>query len=78
MPTPDEDSGSRPELPHGAYSQIARRLRPKVSGQAVRLVYLGNSVSARITAAIDTYRRSLPPDHPAYLAPTAPQETQAA
>jgi hypothetical protein len=68
MDHPD-DNGPAPELPRGAYSRIARRLRPKVTPQAVRLVYLGNSTSARISAAIDTYRRSLPPDHPAYLPP---------
>jgi hypothetical protein len=67
-----DDNGPTPKLPHGAYSRIARRLRPKVTAEAVRLVYLGRSVSARITAAIETYRRSLPVDHPAHLPPIEP------
>lgn len=63
------DASHHPKLPHGAYSRIARRLRPKVTPEAVRLIYLGRSTSARILAAIETYRRSLPADHPAHLKP---------
>lgn len=43
------------ELPRGAYSRIARRMRPTVSPQAVRQVWLGKSKSARISAAITRY-----------------------
>lgn len=42
-------------LPRGAYSKIARRMRPQVSPQAVRSVALGLSKSARISAAIDRF-----------------------
>jgi hypothetical protein len=42
-------------LPRGAYSKIARRMRPKVSPQMVRLVALGLAKSARVSAAIERY-----------------------
>lgn len=47
------------ELPHGAYTRIARRLRPKVSPQHVRAVALGHRKSPRVERAIENYRRSL-------------------
>lgn len=42
-------------LPHGAYAQIARRLRPQVSVEHVRQVYLGKRQSPRVQRAIDNY-----------------------
>jgi hypothetical protein len=48
-----------PVLPRGAYSRIARRLRPKVTPQHVRLVALGKSTSKRVSAALERYRASL-------------------
>lgn len=44
-------------LPRGAYSQIARLMRPKVTPTAVRLVHLGQSKSARISAAIERFKQ---------------------
>jgi O6-methylguanine-DNA--protein-cysteine methyltransferase len=44
-------------LPYGAYAEIARRLG--VSATAVRAVALGDATSARISEAIDQYRRDL-------------------
>lgn len=52
-------SGGRAGLPHGAFSQIARRVRPKVTPNHVREVYLGRRPSRRIEAAIERYRASL-------------------
>ena len=46
-------------LPRGAYSRIARRLRPKVTPQFVRRVALGERESKRVSAAIERYRDSL-------------------
>jgi hypothetical protein len=46
-------------LPRGAYSKIARRLRPTVSPQHVRLVALGQRESKRVSAAIQRYADSL-------------------
>lgn len=46
-------------LPRGAYSRIARRLRPKVSPQHVRKVALGERESKRVSAAIERFRESL-------------------
>lgn len=46
-------------LPRGAYTRIARRLRPKVSPQHVRKVALGERESRRVSAAIERYRESL-------------------
>ncbi len=46
-------------LPRGAYSRIARRLRPNVSPQVVRRVALGERKSKRIAAAIERFRASL-------------------
>lgn len=46
-------------LPRGAYSRIARRLRPKVSPQVVRRVALGERKSKRIAAAVQRFRESL-------------------
>lgn len=51
----DDDGKDRPRLPWGAYSAIARRLRPAVSPQSVKDVYLGRTTSARISRAIDNY-----------------------
>lgn len=42
-------------LPRGAYSKIARRVRPVVTPQHVRAVALGLVKSARISAAIERY-----------------------
>lgn len=61
MPNSSERKETRVlELPHGAYSRIARRLRPKVTPQHVREVALGNRQSARVSRAIQTYLHSLP------------------
>ena len=51
------ESGDRKEiaLPRGAYSQIARRMRPKVSPQHVRRVAIGERKSERVEAAIARY-----------------------
>lgn len=49
----------RDELPYGAYSRIARRLRPQVTPQHVREVALGTRKSKRVARALETYRRSL-------------------
>lgn len=46
-------------LPHGAYSTIARRLRPKVTPNHVREVWLGNRTSPRVERAIQTYLRAM-------------------
>ena len=50
-------------LPRGAYSRIARRLRPKVSPQHVRRVALGERESKRVSAAIERFRESLEHNH---------------
>lgn len=47
------------ELPHGAYSKIARRLRPKVTPQHVRLVAKGERKSPRVERAIERFLASL-------------------
>ena len=47
------------DLPYGAFSRIARRLRPKVSANHVREVYYGRRVSARVSRAITVYLRGL-------------------
>lgn len=60
MPTESPDR-KVVELPRGALSKIARRLRPKVTPQHVREVALGRRKSARVERAIETYRRSLLP-----------------
>ena len=54
-------SGDRKEitLPRGAYSVIARRMRPKVSPQHVRRVALGERRSERVEAAIARYVDSM-------------------
>jgi hypothetical protein len=46
-------------LPRGAYSRIARRLRPKVTPQHVRAVALGERESKRVMRAIERFRESL-------------------
>lgn len=56
MAQPESDGKEAP-LPRGAFSKIARRMRPTVSPQAVRLVYLGKSKSARISAAIERFKK---------------------
>lgn len=53
------DSPIKPDLPHGALTRIARRLRPPVSVQHVREVYLGRRSSRRVEKAIAAYTRSL-------------------
>lgn len=55
----DDSGGKGGELPRGAYSRIARRLRPKVSPQHVRMVALGERKSPRVEAAIERYRASM-------------------
>lgn len=55
--TPPDYKGA--PLPRGAYSRIARRLRPKVSPQHVRKVALGERESKRVAAAIERFRESL-------------------
>lgn len=50
-----KDKESKVALPRGAYSKIARRMRPTVTPQAVRSVALGLSKSARISAAIERF-----------------------
>ena len=47
------------ELPHGAFSQIARRVRPQVTANHVREVFLGRRPSKRIEAAIARYVEKL-------------------
>ena len=54
-----DENGKGDELPRGAYSRIARRLRPKVSPQHVRAVALGERKSPRVEAAIARYIASL-------------------
>lgn len=55
-------SGGKANLPRGAYSQIARRVRPKVTPNHVREVYLGRRPSKRIEAAIERFARQLGED----------------
>lgn len=50
------------KLPYGAYSKIARRLRPQVTPHHVRLVDLGKRTSPRVSRAIARYRESLQHD----------------
>lgn len=57
-----ELSGKAKELPHGAYTKIARRVRPVVSPQHVRAVALGLRKSPRIEAAIERFRKELTED----------------
>lgn len=56
---PHTGAAATAPLPRGAYSRIARRLRPKVSPQFVREVALGNKRSARVERAVENYRASL-------------------
>ena len=42
-------------LPRGAYSVIARRMRPQVTPQHVRMVAIGERTSERVEAAIARY-----------------------
>ena len=55
----DNTPRKRGPLPRGAYSRIARRLRPKVTPQFVRRVALGERESKRVSAAIARFRESL-------------------
>lgn len=55
----EDTKGKGVELPHGAYSKIARRMRPKVSHTHVRLVALGLRKSPRVERAIERFRASL-------------------
>jgi hypothetical protein len=57
-----DGNGKGPVLPYGAYTKIARRLRPKVSAVHVRLVARGERKSPRVERAIERYIASLPPD----------------
>lgn len=50
-----ESSDSKRELPHGALTEIAKSVRPPVSVQHVREVYLGRRSSRRVEAAIQAY-----------------------
>lgn len=43
------------DLPHGAFTKIARRMRPKVSVQHVREVFVGNRTSPRVERAIEQF-----------------------
>lgn len=54
-----DENGKGRELPRGAYTKIARRLRPKVSVTHVRLVALGERKSPRVERAIERYLASL-------------------
>lgn len=51
--------GGKPELPYGAYSKIARRVRPVVTANHVREVFKGHRKSARIQAAIERFKKEL-------------------
>jgi hypothetical protein len=55
----DGENGKGRELPHGAYSKIARRLRPKVTPSHVRLVALGQRRSPRVERAIERFLASV-------------------
>lgn len=46
-------------LPRGAYTRIARRMRPQVSPQHVRRVAIGERKSERVEAAIARYVAAL-------------------
>jgi hypothetical protein len=59
--TPDATNRKAILLPRGAYSRIARRLRPKVSPQHVRKVALGERKSARVMKSILKFAESLEP-----------------
>lgn len=48
----ESETGSKADLPYGAYSRIARRVRPQVTAQHVREVWKGARKSARIERAI--------------------------
>lgn len=54
-----DENGKGWELPRGAYTKIARRLRPTVSVTHVRLVALGERKSPRVERAIERYVASL-------------------
>ena len=45
--------------PHGTFARVARRLRPKVTPQHVRLVALGRATSARVERALERERERL-------------------
>lgn len=49
---PDDQPRKGIPLPWGSYAKIARRLRPKVTPQHVRLVARGERESARVMRAI--------------------------
>jgi hypothetical protein len=55
----ESGNGKWRELPHGAYTRIARRLRPTVTPNHVRLVALGERKSPRVERAIERYVASL-------------------
>lgn len=52
------DGARKPDLPHGAFTRIARRMRPQVSVQHVREVYFGRRRSPRVERAIRKYLES--------------------
>lgn len=47
------------DLPRGAYTKIAKRVRPQVTPQHVRAVALGMRMSPRISAAIERFKREV-------------------
>jgi hypothetical protein len=52
-------AGSNPfgirDLPYGAFTKIARRMRPQVSPNHVREVFFGRRESPRVAGAIKRY-----------------------
>lgn len=50
-----DENGKGYDLPRGAYTKIARRLRPKVSPTHVRKVALGERKSPRVERAIERF-----------------------
>lgn len=56
MPDAEE---RKARLPRGAYTQIARRLRPKVSPQHVAGVDAGEKQSRRVAAALARFRERM-------------------
>lgn len=59
MATATENGKGVIELPRGAAVRIARRLRPKVTAQHVRMVAKGERTSPRVERAIERYLASL-------------------
>lgn len=59
MATATENGKGVIELPRGAAVRIARRLRPKVTAQHVRMVAKRERVSPRVERAIERYLASM-------------------